>query len=97
MVRFIRCAEPRFEKLPQCIAYAKKISAYIKKAHGIEVKVFANSEGVIYWIVDYKDYADFEKTMKKVNSDKKYWQMVGTAKDNFLQGTLSDEIISSVD
>jgi hypothetical protein len=97
MVRFIRCAEPRFEKLPQCIAYAKKISAYIKKAHRIEAKVFANSRGVIYWIVDYKNYADLEKSMKKVNSDKKYWQMVSTAKDIFLQGTLSDEIISSVD
>ena len=97
MLRFIRSAEPKFGVFPQSIAFAKKITAYCRKAYKIDIQAYANSKGVIFWIVDYKDYADYEKTLKKVNSDKKYWEIVAATKNLFIDGTLCDQKITPIE
>jgi len=97
MVRFIRSGESKLGVFPQSLAFAKRITKYCKKTYKIDIKTYANSAGVLFWIVDYKDYADYEQTLKKINSDKKYWQIVATTKNLFIEGTLCDEIITPVD
>ena len=97
MVRLIRSAEPKIGMFPQSVAFAKKITAHVKKAYKVDIKVFANSEGVLFWIVDYKDYSDYGKARSKLASDKKYWQIVSTAKNLFVEGSLCDEIVTPID
>ena len=97
MVRFIRFAEPKIGVFPQGVAFAKKITAYCKKTYKIDIKAYANSKGVIFWIVDYKDYADYDKVRSKIASDKKYWQIVSTAKNLFIEGSLCDEIVTPIE
>jgi hypothetical protein len=97
MVRLIRSMESKIDVFPQSVAFAKEIAAYVKKAYKVDIKVYANSKGVLFWIADYKDYAEYDNVRSKVVSDKKYWEIISTAKDLFIEGSLCDEIVSPVD
>ena len=97
MVRLIRSAEPKIGLFPQSVTFAKKITAYVKKTYKVDIKAYANSEGVIFWIVDYKDYAEYDRARSRIASDKKYWQIVSTAKNLFVEGSLCDEIVTPID
>jgi hypothetical protein len=97
MVRLIRSAEAKIGMFPQSVAFAKKIAAYVKKAYKVDIKVYANSKGVLFWIVDYKDYSDYDRARAMLASDKKYWQIVSTAKNLFVEGSLCDELVSPID
>lgn len=97
MVRLIRSMEPKIDVFPQSVAFAKEIAAYVKKTYKVDIKAYANSKGVLFWIVDYKDYAEYDKVRSKVGSDKKYWEIISTAKDLFVEGSLCDEMVSPID
>jgi len=97
MVRLIRSMEPNIDVFPQSVAFAKEIAAYVKNTYKVDIKVYANSKGVLFWIVDYKNYAEYDKVRSKVVSDKKYWGIISTAKDLFIEGSLCDEMVIPID
>ena len=97
MVRLIRSMEARLGLFPQAVAFAREIAGYVKGKYGVEPKVFADSKGVVFWIVDYKDYAEFGEVRSKIASDEGYWEIVAKSEDLFITGTLVDEVVTAID
>jgi len=89
--------EPKIDVFPQSVAFAKEIAAYVRKTYKVDIKVCANSKGVLFWIVDYKDYADYDRVRSKIVADKKYWDIISTAKDLFVEGSLCDEMVMTIE
>jgi len=97
MVRLIRSLETRVGLFPQAVAFAKEIAGYVRKQYGLDLKLFTDSKGVVYWITDYKDYAHFGEVRTRIIADKDYWEIVAKAEDLFVEGSLVDEVITLID
>ena len=97
MVRFTRTAVAAIGMFPEAIEFAKEISAYMRANFGTNTKVFADTEGSIYWITDYADFSEFGRIRAAVTSDEGYWARIKKAQDLFLDGSVQDTVITSVD
>jgi hypothetical protein len=95
MIAFNRMASIAPGKTTSAIAFAHEISAYMKEVYKVQVEVLLPIGGNpqrIAWSARYPDLAAFDATSSKLLSDKRYWEIVGKATDNFLAGSLRDSI-----
>jgi hypothetical protein len=93
MINFVRVAGIAPGKTAAAIGFAHEIAAYMKSAYGVELEVMRPIGGNpqrIAWSARYADMAALEAVNNKTLADKRYWEMVGKASDNFVGGSMRD-------
>jgi len=95
MIAFSReaCIAPG--KTALALGFAHEISAYMKDAYGVSLEVLTPVGGNparVCWSAQYKDLAAFDAVMSKLTGDQKYWAIVAKATDNFIAGSMQDQI-----
>lgn len=100
MIRWMRTAQIAAGKNKPAITWAKEITEFSKKYEGISsINVFMDSfgqAGTIRWIVDYKNFASFEKVQKQIADDQEYWQMVEKVPELFIIDKIHDTLMTSI-
>ena len=95
MIGWYRTAKIAPGKIPSSIAFAKEIAAFVKSKTGVEVRVampMAGNPSRIGWSAQYESLAALEKAQASFVTDSKYMEMVVKSSDNFIAGSLHDEI-----
>ena len=95
MIAFYRNAAIATGKLGSAIAFAQQIVAYVKYKHGVELSLampMAGNPNRIGWAARYENLAAFEAKMTAITSDPHYREMAAKGSDNFIAGTIHDEI-----
>jgi len=95
MIAFYRNAAIATGKLGSAIAFAHQIVAYVKEKHGVELSLampMAGNPNRIGWAARYENLAAFEAKMTAITSDPHYREMAAKGSDNFIAGTIHDEI-----
>jgi hypothetical protein len=99
MISFYRSACIAPGKTPSALAFAHEVAAYAKTLTGVDLKVgvpVGGNPSRVGWSSQYENLAAMEAAMAKLSGDAKYWEMVGRGADNFVAGSLHDEIWRSV-
>jgi hypothetical protein len=95
MIAFYRNATIASGKVGSAIAFAKQIAAYVKDKHGIELSIampVAGNPNRIGWAARYDNLGAFETKMNALVTDPGYMEMVAKGSENFIAGTVHDEI-----
>lgn len=95
MIAFYRNAAIAPGKVGSAIAFAKQIVAYVKDKHGIELSIampIAGNPNRIGWAARYDNLGAFEAKMNALLADPGYMEMITRGGENFIAGTLHDEI-----
>ena len=95
MIAFYRSASIASGKMGSAIAFAKEIAAYIKDKQGTELSVampIGGNPNRIGWAARYDSLAALEAMQGKLMADPKYMEMVAKGAENFIAGSLHDEI-----
>jgi hypothetical protein len=99
MIYFYRSASIAPGKLSSSLTFAKEIVGYLKEKIGIDVTIampIGGNPNRIGWASHYENLAAYEATMTKMLSDPKYMELVGKAADNFIAGSVRDELWRSL-
>ena len=100
MVRWIRTGHMVMGKAMPAIAWSKEVAEYVKKYEGFSsIDVFMDTfgeVGTIRWVVDYEDFASFEKVQKQVRSDMEFNKKAESVPNLFVEGKTYDVIMSSL-
>lgn len=99
MIAFNRMACIAAGKTASAIAFAHEIRAYMKEVHKVDLEVLLPIGGNpqrIAWSTRYADLAAFDAISSALLADKKYWEIVGKASDNFIPGSMRDSIWRSI-
>ena len=96
MVRFMRSAMTVIGRFPEAMAFANEIADYVRGTYGLDLKVFVESDGTIYWITDYPDYETFASTRTAITADAGYWEIIAKAEGLLLDGSLQDSVLTAV-
>jgi hypothetical protein len=95
MIRFVRTASVAPGKLGNALEFAKKISAFLAKEHGVHLEVMVPIGGNphrIAWRTEYPDLATMEKFNAKSMADPKYLKLLSEGGENFIAGSVNDAI-----
>jgi hypothetical protein len=95
MIAFYRSASIATGKWTNAMAFAKEITAYIKDTTGVDVSVAVPVGGNpmrVGWAARYENLGAFEATMGKLMADPKYVELAAKGGDNFIAGSVHDEI-----
>ena len=95
MIAFYRNAAIASGKVGSAIAFAKQIAAYVKDKHGVDLSIampVAGNPNRIGWAARYENLAALEAKMTAITSDPHYKEMAAKGSDNFIAGTIHDEI-----
>jgi hypothetical protein len=99
MIAFYRSASIAQGKMGSAIAFAKEISAYIKNKNKTEILValpVGGNPNRIGWSTQYENLGDMESKLNQLMADPKYMEMVAKGSDNFIAGSVRDEIWRTV-
>jgi hypothetical protein len=96
MVRFMRSALAVIGRFPEAMAFAKEIAEYVRGTHGVDLKVYIESDGTIYWITDYPDYETFASKRAAITADAGYWEIITKAEGLLLDGSVQDTVLTAV-
>jgi len=99
MINFYRSAVIAPGKTPSALAFAKQIADYIKQSTGQELQVgvpVGGNPNRVGWSTRYESLAALETQQTKMLADPKYWEMVNKGADNFIAGSIRDEIWRTV-
>lgn len=99
MIHFYRAAAIAPGKLASALGFAKEISAYLKDKHGVTVEVampIGGNPNRIGWASTYENLAAYEGAMTKMLSDANYMELVRKGTDNFIGGSVRDQLWRSV-
>ena len=95
MIVFNRTANIAPGKTASAIAFAHEIAGHLKASDDLDPTVLQPVGGNpqrIAWSTRYKDLAALDALTQKLPTDKKYWELVGKASDNFIAGSMHDSI-----
>ena len=95
MIRFVRTANIESGKLNDAIAFAKQISEFVKRQHGLKLEVLLPIGGNphrIAWRAEYESLAALDALQNKVLADREYLELVAKGASNFIPGSLNDSI-----
>jgi hypothetical protein len=95
MIAFYRSACIAPGKGGSAMTFAREIAAYIKDKHGTDVQVgipIGGNPNRVGWSVRYDSLAALETIQTKMLADQKYLDMVARGADNFIAGSVHDEI-----
>ena len=99
MIHFYRAAAIGPGKVMSAMAFAKDVSAYLKEKHGLDVRVAAPIGGNpnrVGWATTYESLGALETAMGKMMMDPSYMELVRNGAENFIAGSVRDEIWRSV-
>jgi len=95
MIAFYRNASITTGKIGSAVAFAKQIAKYLKDKHGVELSIampVGGNPNRIGWAARYESLADYEAKMNAINADPGYMELVAKGGENFIPGTVHDEI-----
>lgn len=95
MIAFYRQAAIAPGKLGSAIAFAREVAAYLKDRHKIDLAIampVGGNPNRIGWSARYENLGEFETKMSGLTADPKYMEMIAKGGDNFIAGSLHDEI-----
>ena len=95
MIIFARSANIASGKIGSAIAFAHEIASYAKDKHGLDLEVLmpiGGNPNRIAWTSRYESLADFEVMSAKLLSDNDYMTLVSNNADNFIAGSIRDNI-----
>lgn len=95
MIRFVRTASVAPGKLGDALAFAKKISEFLGKQHGVQLELMMPVGGNphrIAWRSEYPDLATMDKVTTKFMADPQYLKLLSEGGDCFIAGSLNDAI-----
>jgi hypothetical protein len=95
LINFHRSASVAPGKAITALAFAREVAAYIKGKTGLEVKIgmpIGGNPNRIGWFLQYQNLAALEDTQAKLLQDQKYMELIAKSADNFIAGSLHDEI-----
>ena len=95
MIRFVRTASIESGKLADAIAFAKQISEFVKRQHGLKLEVMLPVGGNpqrIAWRAEYESLAALDALQTKILADREYLELVAKGASNFISGSLNDSI-----
>ena len=96
MVRFMRSALSAMGKAPEAMAFAKEITDYVRDTHGVDLKVFMESDGTLHWISDYPDFETFAAKRAAMMADSGYWGIIAKAEGILLDGSVQDAVLTEL-
>jgi hypothetical protein len=95
MIAFYRNAAIASGKVGSAIAFAHQIVAYVKDKHSIDLSIampLAGNPNRIGWAARYENLGQFEAKMSALAADQRYIELVSKGSENFIPGTVHDEI-----
>jgi hypothetical protein len=95
MIAFYRNAAIAPGKVGSAVAFARQIAAYVKDRHGVELSIampVAGNPNRIGWAAHYESLGAYEAKMAAITSDPEYQGMAAKGSENFIAGTVHDEI-----
>lgn len=95
MITFTRTAVIAPGKAPAAWAFAQKIVEFYKSNYDTPLEVLrpvAGNPGRISWVGRYASLAAFDAISVRSQSDQKYLELLATAAELFVPGSLHDEL-----
>jgi hypothetical protein len=95
VIHFQRSASVAPGKAIAAMSFAREVAAHIKAKTGLEVKIgtpIGGNPSRIGWFVQYENLAALEDTQAKLLQDQKYLEIITKSADNFIPGSVHDEI-----
>jgi hypothetical protein len=99
MIHFYRAGAVAPGKLASALGFAKEISSYLKEKHGVAVTVampVGGNPNRIGWSTTYDSLGALETAMTRMMGDAAYMDILRKGADNFIAGSIRDEIWRSV-
>ena len=75
--------------------FSEAAARHLKDKHGLfceQLTPVGGNPASIGWMIRYESLADFETRRTRINADTKYAEMIAEASENFIAGSLKDEI-----
>ena len=95
MIYFLRSATIAQGKMVPAMSFAREIADYIKKKTAKSVTLgmpVGGQSNRIGWFVEYENLAELEKFQGDLLRDSEYLAMTTKGADNFIAGSLHDDI-----
>ena len=95
MIAFYRSACIAPGKFGSAMTFAREIAAYIKDKHGLDLQIgipIGGNPQRVGWSARYESLAALEASQTKLLADQKYMDMVARGGDNFIAGSIHDDI-----
>ena len=99
MIHFYRVAAIGPGKVMSAMAFAKEISVFLKEKHGLDVTVampVGGNPNRVGWATTYENLGALEAATAKMMMDPSYTELVRKGAENFIAGSVRDEIWRSV-
>ena len=99
MIAFYRSASIASGKVASAHAFAREIAAFVKDKVGVDIVLavpVGGNPNRIGWAARYESMAAMEAAMDKLMADPKYMELVGRGAENFIPGSVHDEIWRSI-
>ena len=99
MIAFTRTVNIKPGKTGAAMAFAKQIAAFMKSNYQIDMEVLRPIGGNpqrVTWSSRYADLAAWDSATSRMLADPKYWELVNPASENFIEGTIMDNIWQTV-
>ena len=85
--------------LPKAIGWSTELNKYVNDNYkGFNLKVGVEMFGAarLHWTYEAESLAKLEEANTRLMQDKKYWSMIETGKDFWVDGSLKDTIVMVV-
>jgi hypothetical protein len=95
MIYFLRSATIAQGKMVSAMSFAREIAEFIKKKTGLTVTVgmpVGGQASRIGWFVEYENLAQLDETQTKLLQDAEYLALTTKGAENFVAGSLADNI-----
>ena len=95
MITFIRIGAIAPGKAAAAAAFAQKVVDFYRTQYDHKVEVrrpIGGNPNRIAWVASYPDLAAFDALSTKSQSDPKYLELIASAADLFIPGSVQDEI-----
>jgi len=95
MIAFYRNAAIAPGKVGSAVAFAHQIAAHVHEKHGVSLSItmpMAGNPNCIGWAARYENLTALEAKMAAITSDPQYKDMVAKGAENFIAGSIHDEI-----
>ena len=95
MIYFLRSGAIAPGKTTNALRFAREIAEYIKTKTGKDVSIgmpVGGQANRIGWFVAYENLAELDETQTSLLQDSAYLEKVAEAGDNFVPGSIHDEI-----
>ena len=100
MFRFTRTVTLKHSALtPGAIKFGTGVIAHLKKtySHDMQLGVEVYGGTKVYWYYDFASFDQISEMNAKLAGDKKYWTMLASGTDFWVEGSLQDRVVRLID